>query len=379
MPVFLGLMVGSSTDGIDAALIDSDRHHCTLIDACTVPLSTTIRQAILEFSMDQSGGFEAYITLDVKMGHLLAEAAEHLITQAGIDRQCIQAIGVHGSTGFHDPIHSKSSLQLGDPNIIAATVGCPVVSDFRRADIAAGGQGAPLVPAFHQYLCQRLRPQLSEEGACVNIGGMANLSAWSQAALLGFDTGPGNVLMDAWIQHHQQQPYDRHGEWASTGQVHDDLLAHWQHDPYFKAPWPKSTSRQYFNLNWIQSSLKDHPKVSPESVQATLVALTAWSITQGLEACVSKAVPVWVCGGGVHNLTLMTALQTLNQAREIHSIEHLGWAPDVIEAAAFAWLAQQRIEHHALNLCQVTGARQPMVLGGLYGSGESSVSDKHLS
>ena len=281
-----------------------------------------------------------------------------LLTKSNFSAADITAIGSHGQTVRHQPVSPHAfTLQIGDPNTIALKTNITTVADFRRRDIANGGQGAPFAPAFHDAF---FRTDL-EDRAIINIGGIANISilpADKNKPVVGFDTGPGNGLMDAWAQKHICTAYDNNGEWAASGVVNDALLEKLMSDPYFKLPSPKSTGKEYFNLSWLDSFLSDDLK--PEDVQATLLELTARTI--------SKATPdnkqVVLCGGGVNNSALVNALVTRHP--KLKTTEYLGIAPQWVEAAGFAWLAKQTIEKNPVNLTHITGAKQPTILGGTY-------------
>ena len=369
MAAYLGLMIGSSADGIDAALIECDSKHCTLLGEHTQALEPSIREKILAFSINQEGSIQMQCTLDAVLGRCLADAAEALLDKIPYPIETVQAVGVHGATCLHQPTDATAptSIQLGDPNIIAAQLNRPVVSDFRRADIASGGQGAPLTPAFHHFWWHQSHLGASAgKAVVVNIGGMANITAWPDGQLMGFDTGPGNVLMDAWIQSQQGLMYDADGVWAASGQVIPELLSCFQKDPYFSEPWPKSTSRQYFNLGWIQAHLNAQTSHAPEDVQATLCALTAWSVAQAVQACVVGCDQIWICGGGVHNAALMQALSEHCPGCAVASTAKAGWSPDAVEASAFAWLAYLRLKGQSARVASVTGAQRQAVLGGVY-------------
>ncbi|MGE0387345.1 MAG: anhydro-N-acetylmuramic acid kinase, partial [Gammaproteobacteria bacterium] len=313
------------------------------------------------------------ITLDalgeahVRIGHAFADAVIGFLADLGLSARDITAIGSHGQTVFHRPGGQYGfTMQIGDPNVIAWRTGIPTVADFRGMDVAAGGQGAPLVPAFHADLWQ----VAAQQRAVVNIGGIANVTMLpprGTAAVTGFDTGPGNCLLDEWIALHRQHRFDAQGGWAASGRPVPALLAALLEDPYFHRPSPKSTGRDYFNLAWLQSRLHDLPGSEPAAadIQATLLELTAASIAMAVkqDAEVSELL---VCGGGAHNPPLMAALSRRLSGTRVASTHTSGVDPDAVEAVAFAWLARRRLSREPGNLPAVTGAAAPAILGAVY-------------
>ena len=363
--LYIGLMSGTSLDGVDAALVDFSDSVIRLIDFAYVPFNQELKQAIHQLSQaDTSVSLLDYGALDTRLGHCFAEAALALLKQSHTPAESIKAIGSHGQTVYHAPDHAwPFTLQIGDPNIIAEYTGITTIADFRRRDMAAGGQGAPLVPAFHQAVFGHAQ----YHRCIVNIGGIANITllpANSSAPVIGFDTGPGNTLMDQWILRHQQCQYDERGVWAKSGTRQESLVHHWLQDPYFKAPAPKSTGKEYFSLDWLAHDTK-LDAYAPQDIQASLAGLTASSIALAIEQTAPQTEQVLVCGGGAHNDHLFDLLkQYLN--REVASTEASGIHPDHVEAMAFAWLAKQTLMQQAGNLKEVTGARRTVVLGGIY-------------
>lgn len=277
----------------------------------------------------------------------------------------IEAIGSHGQNIYHHPHPPYPfTLQIGDPNTIAALTGITTVADFRRKDLAYGGQGAPLVPAFHAEIFRHPH----KNRVIVNIGGIANITvlpADPTQPVIGFDTGPGNALLDSWIAKHLEQTHDHDGKWAAQGQYSETLLNALLSDPYFFHPSPKSTGREYFNLNWLKNFLPFTAK--PVDIQATLVELTARSIIDAINKHMLEG-EIFVCGGGAHNAFLMQRLGSLAKNYTVSSTQTLHISPDWIEAMAFAWLAKQTLEKKPGNMPQVTGARQTAILGGIYHS-----------
>lgn len=359
--LYIGLISGTSADGIDAALVDFSGNEPTLIGMHYTEFSVALRQRILELSQPSFNEINRLGELDVSLGKEFAQAAKMLLKKYKINHEAIHAIGSHGQTVRHHP-DLQFTLQIADPNIIAADTGITTVADFRRRDMAYGGQGAPLVPALHRALLATE----TKDRVVVNIGGIANVTLLpknNHNDIQGFDTGPGNTLQDAWIHLHYQKPYDHQGKWAASGTVHEDLLLNLLNDPYFHLNPPKSTGPEYFNLAWLEKYLM--PAIKPADVQATLVELTARSITDSIKKHLSSG-EILVCGGGVHNHFQMQRLNELAKPFTVQSTQTVGVDPDWIEAIAFAWLAKQTLEKKPGNIATVTGARQSTVLGGVY-------------
>ena len=365
--VFLGLMSGTSADGIDAALVrfDGEDAHArpTLLNGRTHAWEPAMRQRLVDLGQQaQMLALDDVGELDVRIGHAFAAAALTTLRDAGLAPREVVAIGSHGQTLRHRP-HGDApfTLQLGDAHVIAERCGIPVVADFRRRDVAAGGHGAPLVPAFHAATLH----DAGEDRAVLNLGGIANLTLLpAQGTVRGFDTGPANGLMDAWCQRHSGSPFDAGGAFAAQGQIDGALLARLLAEPWFAAPPPKSTGRDRFHLDWVEAALAGNE--APADVQATLLALTARSVAAALHATQPHTRRVIVCGGGVHNPLLMAALAEAMPGAAIASSAAHGLDPDFVEAMAFAWLAREHLAGRAGNLPAVTGAAGPRVLGALY-------------
>ncbi|HJU06987.1 MAG TPA: anhydro-N-acetylmuramic acid kinase [Rhodanobacteraceae bacterium] len=361
--LYLGLISGTSADGIDAALCSfepSPHLHAAL----THPYPHDLRARILELAQgDGATTLDEIGALDAQIGACFAEAAQALLQRAQIDADEVHAIGSHGQTLRHRPYaNPRFTLQLGDPNLIAERTRITTVADFRRADFAAGGQGAPLLPVFHAALFERA----GETIGVLNLGGIANLTVLrADGSVLGFDIGPANGLLDAWCALHTGETFDREGAFASRGQADHALLQRLLEDDYFRAAPPKSTGREHFHLDWLRARLGRNES-RPEDVQATLVELTARSVTDAVDAHASGASEILVCGGGVHNPLLMHALRSALAPRRVRSTAEFGVDPDYVEAMAFAWLARERLAGRAGNLPGVTGAKGPRVLGGVY-------------
>jgi anhydro-N-acetylmuramic acid kinase len=362
---YIGLMSGTSMDAIDAVLVHFKNGNPVILDYRQSPLPADVRQNLESLNADTT---IAEITrLDALLGNLFAEAVHDLLAVSGLEAGSVQAIGSHGQTVLHLPEDpNPRTLQIGDPARIAVLTGIPTVADFRRNDIAAGGQGAPLAPAFHAW---RFRDPDSDR-VVLNIGGMANITvlpADPHTAVTGFDTGPGNVLMDGWVHSHLGHEYDRKGEWAATGRCHPPLLTALLNDPYFLKVPPKSTGRDDFNMQWLKTRLASTGTAPPPAdVQATLLELTARSICDAITLYAPATREVLVCGGGVHNAALMRRLGELLTGRTVTSTEAYGVPPDAVEAVTFAWLAKCRIENRPANLPSVTGAKRPVPLGAIY-------------
>lgn len=361
-PLYLGLISGTSADGIDAALVRFSPH-LEVIAARTFPYSDALRERVLALARNNAAiALDDLGRLDVEIGGRFADAAQALLREAGIDAQQVTAIGSHGQTVCHRP-HGPHpfTLQIGDPNVIAERSGIATVADFRRADMAAGGQGAPLLPALHAaVLADAATPR-----AILNLGGIGNVTLLTPGQpVFGFDTGPANCLMDAWSARMRGAVRDEGGAWARSGRIDTALLERLLDDPYFAAPPPKSTGREHFNIDWLDARLPNH--LVPENVQATLLQLSARSIAAALHDNAPEIREVYACGGGVHNAALMDALRDALPGVQIDTTAALGLDPDFVEAVGFAWLARARLENIPGNLPSVTGARGPRVLGGVY-------------
>jgi len=367
--LYIGLMSGTSLDGIDAALVAIQDRQISPVDFAYRPFSATLKQRIHQLSQANTPiTLSEYGSLDTELGYCFADAVKQLLAQSQTPASSITAIGSHGQTVYHSPAPPQAfTLQIGDPNIIAEQTGISTVADFRRRDLAAGGQGAPLVPAFHQAVFRHP----TEHRCIVNIGGIANITVLPPGAtpgIIGFDTGPGNTLMDQWIHTQRGLGYDANGDWGKSGQPCQALLAALLADPYFQQAPPKSTGKEYFSLAWLQPHLGCHTDNGTDNnadIQATLCALTAATISQAINQYAPHTERVLVCGGGVHNNHLLNLLAQ-QLACPIASTLGYGLHPDHVEAIAFAWLAQQTITGKTGNLPEATGARQPVVLGGIY-------------
>jgi anhydro-N-acetylmuramic acid kinase len=365
MALYLGLISGTSMDAIDAALVDIDGTRCALTQALSRPYAEAARSQLFALiNAPDRCHLDAVGQLDTEIGEAFAAAALDLLHEAGVAASEVAAIGSHGQTLRHHPQGEHPfTWQLGNPHLIAERTGITTVADFRRRDIAAGGEGAPLMPAFHQAVLA----SPDENRAVINIGGIANLTWLPRAGtVVGFDTGPGNCLMDAWASRHLGVAFDRDGAWAANGRTHAELLERLFTEPYFAAEPPKSTGRELFNMSWLERHLEtfaDAPK--PADVQATLAELTARSIA---EACgrAGKMQRVLLCGGGSHNLELRRRLAAHLPRTRVETTAALGLDPDHVEATGFAWLAYRALSGLAGNLPSVTGAQRSVILGAIH-------------
>lgn len=386
---YIGLMSGTSADAIDGVIICIDQNQVSLIKTLTLPIPEAIKSMIFDLAISGENEIEKIRYLDYELAQLFSQISLDLCQKSNISTNNIQAIGSHGQTIRHyppdyksppqqhplsnDPINTSSpkhgyTLQVGDPNIIAQQTGITTVTDFRRRDIAAGGHGAPLAPAFHSAFFSS--PENNR--IILNTGGIANITYLpatnhsTQDKVIGFDTGPANGLMDAWCQLHLQQHYDKSGQWAASGAINQELLSSLLQHPYFALPAPKSTGRETFNISWVKQLLATQAnKLSAEDVQATLTELTAESIAGEIKKIDSQA-DVYICGGGAHNSYLCERLRQHLPDNELSTTQALGIHPDWVEATAFAWLAKRAINKLPGNLPSVTGAKEEVISGGIY-------------
>lgn len=361
MPLYIGVMSGTSLDGLDIALIEQ-APAINLIATHYIPMPETLRAELLGLC---ASGPDEIARSAIAQQHwvtLAAQGIHALLAQQNLTPQNIRAIGSHGQTIRHEPARGFT-VQIGNPALLTELTGITVVSDFRSRDVAAGGQGAPLVPAFHEALFG----ERTGNRAVLNIGGFSNLSLIeTDKPVAGFDCGPGNVLLDAWINHQRGEQFDRDGQWAASGKVETQLLNALLSDPFFLTRGPKSTGREVFNLGWLQHHLGRLPAFQPEDVQATLLELTASTIVESLQAAQADTETLLVCGGGAHNAALMSRLAALLPSTQVSSTATYGVDPDWVEAMAFAWLAHCCLEGIAANRPSVTGAHGLRVLGAIY-------------
>ncbi|WP_084190998.1 anhydro-N-acetylmuramic acid kinase [Methylomarinum vadi] len=361
--LYIGLMSGTSLDGIDAGLVDFRDNKCEIIAFHYSPFDETLKQQLRLLSQPDTPVFLTDLgAMDARLGRLFAEAVHNLLANSQIPADSIEAIGSHGLTIYHAPqAEFPFSLQIGDPNIIAQSTGITTVADFRRRDIAAHGQGAPLVPAFHHHFFGKRQKNI----CVVNIGGIANITVLSNETAIGFDTGPGNTLLDYWIGRNRGKSHDEGGEWARQGKPVDDLLEQLKKDPYFQLAPPKSTGKEYFSGLWLEKHLGNYSDVPSQDIQATLCRLTADTITEAIKKYAPATEETLICGGGCHNHYLLEMIGS-NLDHPVSSTDDYGIDPDHVEAIAFAWLARQTLHNHPGNLPKATGAEAPVILGGIY-------------
>jgi anhydro-N-acetylmuramic acid kinase len=363
--LYIGLISGTSLDGIDAVLVESGDSIPKLLNASHTPYEESLQKGLRRLCQPGDNEIDTLGELDRQVATAFAESVHGLLADSGLEASEITAIGSHGQTIRHRPVAVHPfSLQIGDPNTLAELTGITTVGDFRRRDMAAGGEGAPLVPAFHQAALQTP----DRDRIALNLGGIANITCLPKSgsgAVIGFDTGPANTLIDGWISKHQGVQYDSGGDWAREGTIIQPLLDELLRDAYFKQASPKSTGTEYFNLPWLEARLGDG-HYAPVDVQRTLAELTAVSVTQAIEETGFSAADILACGGGVHNSLLMQRLQQLLPKASVRSTAEVGLDPDWVEATAFAWLAQRTLSGLPGNLPTVTGARCKVILGGIY-------------
>ena len=371
MKHYIGMMSGTSLDGVDGVLVSADDgpgHGLRMLAAAYQPFDAELRAAAMALQTPGENELHRDALLANRIARVYAVCAAELLASTGLPADAIEAIGAHGQTVRHRPELGYTRQSI-NPALLAELSGINVVADFRSRDIAAGGQGAPLVPAFHQAL-------FSQAGECrvvANIGGISNISILDDTAatgVTGFDTGPGNMLMDGWIMQHQQLAFDAGGAWATGGTVHAALLDVLRSDPFFARQPPKSTGRDLFDMAWLDARLRGFADVAPVDVQATLLALTATTMADAIAASAPAALAVYVCGGGAFNGQLLAQLEGALHARSLSAIvtstAALGVSPTHVEALAFAWLAQCFGQRQRGNLPAVTGATGSRILGALY-------------
>ena len=372
---YIGLMSGTSLDGTDGVLVDFSSQPLRVITAASEPFPSDLRAELLALNTPSHNELHRAALAANALAAVSAEVVKRLLAQAvaqGTAPSQIKAIGAHGQTVRHQPQRTSSSvsgagytLQLNNPALLAELTGIDVVADFRSRDVAAGGQGAPLVPAFHQGVFGRADRTV----LVLNLGGISNLSVLPPPGIgpvLGFDCGPGNALMDAWCQQHTGQPFDADGAWAASGQLIPSLLASLLDEPYFAKPPPKSTGRDLFSLTWLAQKLAPFAAHRPEDIQNTLTEFTAVACFTGAISYQKNSEELVVCGGGAFNLHLMRRLQAGLPALRVSTSSAHGLPPLQVEAAAFAWLARQTMNRLPGNLASVTGAAGPRVLGAIY-------------
>ena len=356
--LYIGLMSGTSLDGVDVALCKIDKKECLLVSSFFMPFPSSLKEEILlmiagRTTLKQVG------EIDCKLALFFAKAVNAFLEEKHVTANEIRAIGSHGQTLWHEPNGTYPfSMQLGNASLLAVKTGIDVVADFRAKDVALGGQGAPFAPAFHQFLFSSL-----QQCAVLNIGGMANITILGNEPI-GYDTGCGNVLMDLWIYEHKKRAYDEDGRWAKSGKVHEKLLKILLEDYYFNLSFPKSTGREYFNKKFLIKYLDSLGKIPNEDIQATLLALTVKSIANEIKKFHIKE--LLVCGGGAKNIFLMDQLQKELPLVTVKVTDDYDVDSDNLEAMIFAWLAYKRLAGEQVDLKSVTGAKNNTILGGVY-------------
>ncbi len=372
MPRYVGLMSGTSLDGLDAVLVDFDdaggRLRVDVLGHGHAPFPSDLRDELRELNRTGDNELHRAAVATRRFVDLASALVGRLLAQARVDAATVRAIGSHGQTVRHRPpaegVEAPYTIQLDDGARLAELSGIDVVCDFRRRDLAAGGQGAPLVPAFHAALFA----QPGVDVAVLNLGGFANLTLLhADGTVAGFDCGPGNVLLDLWCERHRGERFDDGGRWAAAGRVDPTLLAALRQDAYFARPPPKSTGRDHFDAAWLDARLQRlGAPPSPVDVQATLLELTASTVADDLRRHAPRTQQLHVCGGGAHNTTLLDALARRLPGVAVAPTDAGGLAATQVEAVAFAWLAHAHLERRPGNRPEVTGARGPRVLGALY-------------
>jgi len=361
-------MSGTSLDGVDGVLADFSGTAPRVLAHASAALAPQLKARLLALNQPSYNELHQAALAANALMQVYANVVAQLLSDSDTDCRSVRAIGAHGQTVRHQPqSHGGTgyTLQLNNPALLAELTGIDVVADFRSRDVAAGGQGAPLVPVFHQSVFG----QTTQTTAVLNIGGMANLTVIGPQLtddLLGFDCGPGNVLLDAWCLQHQGQAFDAHGAWAASGNVNPELLSALLAEPYFTMPAPKSTGRDLFNLQWLQAILSQQPELPPSDVQATLTELTASTCASSVKRYSFNSKKLIVCGGGAFNDHLMQRLQALLPNQQVHSSDEHALPPLQVEATAFAWLARKTVYREALNLRHITGAKGARILGAVY-------------
>lgn len=367
--IFIGLMSGTSIDAIDAVLVEFSGSGLDVIGNYQHPIPLSLKQDIGRLCQPGEDSIDLLGQTDRAVGMAFAKACSILLDRCGVTPEAVTAIGSHGQTVRHRPgtagAENHFTVQIGDPSTIAVLTEITTVADFRRKDMARGGQGAPLVPAFHHYLFHSVR----FNRVIINIGGIANIT-WLPASgeVIGFDTGPGNRLMDIWVDQRLGRPFDQNGDWAGTGNVLPALMDRLLRHPFLRMTPPKSTGREDFNAQWLDNMLAESGCTScrPEDIQATLASFTARTVVDSFDMLPSPVDEIFVCGGGASNRNLMALIEQASAGVPVLSTATLGLPPQLVESVAFAWLARQTLNRASGSLASVTGADRDCVLGGIY-------------
>jgi anhydro-N-acetylmuramic acid kinase len=360
--LYIGMISGTSRDGVDTVLVSFANKHPKILYSMCAPYPPDLADSLKDMiETGQKPAANELEKMDDRLGDFFSQVVQALLEKAGVESSAVTAIGSHGQTVWHDPAGTlPESIQLGNPQSITANTSIVTIGDFRRADIEAGGQGAPLAPLLHRAL---FKPE-SGSRIVLNLGGIANISILdSDGSVSGFDTGPANCLLDAWIREQRGEPYDKEGAWSASGEVNKLLLLNLLMDPWFKKPPPKSTGVEYFNLQWLKKQELVN-SIDPCDVQATLAQLTVSTVASAIVP--SCPADILVCGGGVHNTDLLRRLQDLLPGIPALSTADHGLAPDWVEAVLFAWLARERLAGNAQDTRTITGASQPILLGRMF-------------
>jgi len=365
--LYVGLMSGTSMDGVDCALVSINENEILLVDFICNEIPKNLKRELLRLTTNKLD-FKTLGSCDIAIAKLFATTTLEILTKNNLKTTDITAIGSHGQTIWHQPRQIDNvcpfTIQIGDPNTISILTNITTVADFRRKDMAAGGQGAPIVPAFHREFFH----SYTVNRFILNLGGISNITFLpkNKTKPSGLDTGPANVLMDAWIKKNLNREFDNKGEWANSGTFSNSLFSELMNEEYFNLPAPKSTGRELFNIGWIEAKLsKLELNIAPEDVQATLMALTVETISREIEK-LSETGEILVCGGGAQNIALLDSLQIKLPSFGISSTSKLGIHPDRVEAVAFAWLASKTINHETVDFSPFTGAKHPVIAGGIY-------------
>ena len=361
--IYVGLMSGTSVDSVDCATLDLSSEEVRVLSCKNFEIPKDLKKDIIQSSQSEKIEQELIDDLDFRMAEVLVESAKEIISDSNIEVKDIKAIGSHGQTIKHEPrSETPYTLQIGDPQKISNDLNITTVGNYRHDDIEAGGEGAPLTPVFHNTVFG----SDGKKKVIVNIGGITNITALNYSELIGFDTGPGNCLMDCWSRIHNVGNYDDRGSWASSGTINQSLLGVMMEDEYFSRKYPKSTGPDYFSHEWIQKNLLKLSKEIPaEDVQATLVQVTVVSLIESINSLNLSEDNIYLCGGGVHNDFLCGEINKQSKKRVSTTFE-LGIDPDYVEAICFGWLAKQRIENKSFNLSEITGSKGEVYLGRIY-------------
>jgi len=366
---FIGMLSGTSMDALDCVLVEFDANNPKVIDFTCTAIPQPLKLKLQLLAANACADLRELGNADIALGKCFAEAALKMLAKHSLSSADITAIASHGQTVWHQPNPhpggERFTMQIGDPNTIAYLTGITTVSDFRRKDMAAGGQGAPLVPAFHQAILR----STTIPRAILNLGGIANITILPTDSSLpfGYDTGPASILLDGWIQKSLGKPFDDGGAWAASGNISNELLNLMLDESYFRLPHPKSTGRELFNAGWLEDILAKCPPLSPTDVQATLMELTAKSVSAAISQHLASG-EVLVCGGGAHNGALLRSLQRLLPGLSVHTTAEYGVDPDSLEAVAFAWFARETLIGQPINFSPFTGASNAVIAGGIYGN-----------